>query len=157
MTLVTQLSGQILGRAGSQGTHTEASSVTPGPGLGGHGHKVMLTQFVQVHSIFVEEGDTWKLWSYQIAQPMHLWCGGDPAFPGAMWSVEAIERKIHTICGETTARVHLSHCWRQKQGGKQGAELSFMRKLPGSTGQWFQAKLLHTAAQGSGKLFILCK
>lgn len=63
LTLVSQLSDQSLGRAGSQGTHAKGSSVTsvPVPGLGGHGLNVELAQCVQVHSIFVEEGDSWKL------------------------------------------------------------------------------------------------
>lgn len=61
MTLVTQLSDQSLGTAISQGTHTKGSSVIPVPGLGGHGHNVVLPQFVQVHSIFVEGGNSWKL------------------------------------------------------------------------------------------------
>lgn len=133
MTLVTQLSDQCLGKAGSQGTHDEGSSVIPVPGLGGHGHNVVLTQFVQVHSIFVESR---KLWSPQVAQPMHLWrVGAQPSLVQTMWSVQATERKVHKFCGETTTRVQLSHCWWQSQGGKQGAELPFSRKLSESPGK----------------------
>ena len=107
MTLVTQLSAERLGRAGLQGTHTKGSSVISLPGLGVHGHNtVPLTQFVQLHGMCVEEGDTWKLWSPQI-----VW---DPLPPSVQVTraVQATERKVHKICelGDTATGVKLSKC-----------------------------------------------
>ena len=114
MTLVTQVSAEHLGRAGRQGTHTKGSSVIPVPGMRGHGHNaVPLTQFVQVDSIFVEEGDMWKLWSPRVAQPVHLRrVGALPPSVQTTRGVQATERKVHQICvlRKTAARVKLSEC-----------------------------------------------
>lgn len=114
MTLVTQLSAEHLGRAGCQGTHAKGSCVVPVPRMGGHGHTLVpLAQFVQVHSIFVEERDKWKLWCPWVAWPVHLRrMGALPTSVQLMCGVQTMERKVHKICvlGETAAGAKLREC-----------------------------------------------